>query len=632
MSILKQLEKKLPEDAKISEMKFEASEIILYTKNKDFFRNSEKFIKNIVKDLKRRIELRPDPKLSMEPGKAKKKIREIIPKEAEIEAIYFEPEMSKVVIEAKKPGLVIGKNGSTYRQLRNETFWLPKIERAPAIESKIVRAVRNLLHSEIDYRKKFLNRVGQNIATEPLSEEERENEWVRMLALGGFRQVGRSCILLQTPHSNIMLDCGIHVGGSGKESIPYIEAPEFNIEKLDAVCLSHAHLDHSGFIPYLYQEGFKGPLYCTAPTRDLMVLLCLDYIDVCQKEGKEIYYSKKSIEKTVKHSVVLDYGEVTDISKDVRLTFQPSGHLLGSALTHLHIGEGLHNILYTGDYKFGPSKLFDAAHTDFQRIETVITESTYGDKNDTFPKRRNTEEHLMEIINRTMDRGGKVLIPVFGVGRGQEIMAILSDYRDKGKFDYPVYLEGMVWDATAIHTAYPEYLSRYLQKKIFHYGQNPFVSEMFHRVVSKDRDDVLDSSDPAVIMATSGMLIGGPSVEYLRALAGDEKNTLIFVGYQGRGTLGDKIQRGWKEVPMRSKKGKKRSIPIEMEVETVSGLSGHSGRKQLVSYLYNLSSKPDMIVVNHGESKKAGRFSSDTHRMFKCKTLAPRNLEAVRLK
>lgn len=541
-----------------------------------------------------------------------------------MKAIYFEPELGKVIIEAQKPGLVIGKGGETFRKIRDETLWLPKIERAPAIKSDVVRAVRNLFHTELDYRKKFLNKVGQKINEKPKIEFDKNNEWVRMSALGGFRQVGRSAILVQTRRSNVLLDCGADPATGDP---PYFDAPEFELENLDAVCLSHAHIDHCANIPYLYDMGYKGPLYCTPPTRDLMVLLCLDYIDVCHKNGKEVY-PKKAVEKAVKHSITLGYGEVSDITSDMRLTLQPSGHLLGSSLIHLHIGEGLHNILYTGDLKFGPSRLFDAAATRFQRAETVIMESTYGSSKDVMPPRKEVEASLMKSINDTMKKGGKVLIPSFAVGRAQEIMVILAQYG----FEYPVYMEGMVWDATAIHTAYPEYLSRYLQREIFHKGKNPFVSEMFKRVEPKERNKVLESGEPAVVIATSGMLIGGPAIEYLKGFAHDKKNKLIFVGYQAEGTLGSRIQKGWRSIPVSEKGGRTSTLELKLEVDSVHGLSGHSSRKELMAYIKNLTCRPERVVINHGEAKKVLELSRDIHRAFRVETAAPRNLECLRLR
>ncbi len=627
-NILKELQDKLPADANISEVKFEGSEIVIYTKNPDFFRESDRVVREIVRDLKKRVEMRPDLSIVLDQEKTTEKIKQITPPDAEIKMVYFEPELGKVVIEAKKPGLVIGKGGETFRKIKNETLWLPKIERAPAIESKIVRAVRNLLHTEIPYRKTFLNRIGQKITAATIPEERRKKEWIRMTGLGGYRQVGRSSTLVQTPYSRILIDMGVDVGSAGEESHPFTDVPEFDLEKIDAVIASHAHLDHVGYIPWLYEQGYKGPLYCTAPTRDLMVLLCLDYIDVCQREGKDVFYTKKAIEKAVKHSIVLNYGEVSDITADARLTFQPSGHLLGSSLVHLHIGEGLHNILYTSDFKFGPSRLFEPAFTGFQRVETLITESTYGGPNDILPPRREAEKKLLDVIERTMNRGGKVLIPVFAVGRGQEIMALLAN----SNFKHKVYIEGMIWAATAIHTAYPEYLSKYMQKSIFHYGKNPFISEIFHHVVPKERAGVIDSAEPAVVLATSGMLIGGPALEYLKALASDKKNTLLFVGYQGEGTLGRRIQRGWKEIPLPAVEGRRKALEIKMEVETAHGLTGHSGRNQLISYVHRLASRPERVVVQHGEARKCMDFARNAHRLFRAETVAPKNLETLRLK
>lgn len=622
--ILKELQKGLSKESEITEVKFEGPEIVLYTKSPDFFRSHDRVIREMVSNLKKRIEVRPDLSITLDMEKTQKLIKKIVPKEAGIREIYFEPELGKVVIESQKPGMVIGKGGETYRKIKNETLWLPKIERAPAIESPIVRAVRNLLHTEIDYRKKFLNSIGQKINAPRKEVAER---WVRLSCLGGFREVGRSCLLVETPESNVLLDCGVNVAS---DTFPYMDVPEFDIEKLDAVVLSHPHLDHCGYIPWLYENGYKGPLYCTAPARDLMVLLCLDYVDICHREGKKVPYMKRSVEKVVKHTIALDYGEVSDLTPDIRLTLQPAGHLLGSALTHLHIGEGLHNILYTGDMLFGPSRLFEPAYTNFTRVETLIIESTYGGGKDIKPSRKESEEKLMEVINETMKRGGKVIIPSFAVGRAQEIMAILGS----NGFEHPVYMEGMLWDATAIHTAYPEYLSNYLQRQIFHQGRNPFLSDVFKRVtVKKERDAIIGSTEPAVVIATSGMLVGGPALEYLKAFASDRKNTLLFVGYQAEGSPGRRIQKGWREIPLRGDDGKTRTLTMEMEVRTVEGgLSGHSDRKQLSGFVHRLSSKPERIICNHGDGHTTSELARDFHKYYKAETLAPKNLDVVRLK
>ncbi len=620
MSILKELEDSLPKDADITDIKFEASDLVLYTKSKDFFVNGEPTIREIVSKLKKRIELRPDITITMDVEKAKKRITELSPEEAGIQDIYFEPELGKVIIECLKPGLVIGKGGELYRTIKNDIFWLPKIERAPAIRSPVVSAIRSLLHTELDYRKKFLNKIGQKLSVR----KEIEDEWVRVSFLGAARHIGASCVILQTENSRIVLDFGMNPATGFP---PQIDAPEFDLEKIDAVILSHAHLDHSAFVPYIYDQGFTGPLYCTPPTRDLSVLLCMDYIDLAHREGKKVWYSKSALEKMVKHTIALDFGEVSDITQDIRLTFHPSGHILGSALSHLHIGKGLHNLVYTGDMKFVHTRLLEPAFTNFKRIETLIIESTYGSPTDIMPNRRDAERELLDSIHKTMERGGKVLIPSFAVGRAQEAMAILAE----ADFKYPIWIEGMISAATAIHTVYPEYLSKGLQREIFHRGNNPFISDKFTYVAPKERDKVIDSSEPGVILATSGMLIGGPIMEYLKGLAHDKRSTLLFIGYQGEGTQGRRIQGGWRQLNT-SENGRTKTINIEMEIKTIGGLSGHADRNELIGFIRRLRSKPNLIITNHGDRNSCIDLARDARRYFKVESAAPKVLEAIRLR
>ncbi|MCK4634511.1 MAG: beta-CASP ribonuclease aCPSF1 [Candidatus Aenigmarchaeota archaeon] len=624
MKIKEIIYENIPKEANITDICFEGSEIVIYVKSRDFFIRNGDVIKQLVGKLKKRISVRPDPSISMDMEEAKEKINKIVPEEAGIDEITFEPAFGRFTIEAQKPGLVIGKGGETLKKIKSETMWFPVVKRAPTIPSEVVQTIRKVIFEESGFRKKFLNKLGEKIH----SAEKKEIEWIRIGFLGSAREVGRSCLLLQTPGSNVILDCGVK---PTNDEFPYLNAPEFSIKKLDSIVLSHSHLDHCGFIPYLYRYGYEGPLYCTAPVRDLMVLLCLDYLEVAQREGHKAPYSSKDIEAAIKYSIILDYDEVSDITPDMRITFQNAGHILGSSQVHIHIGEGLHNIVYSGDINFEKSRLFDPAFTQFQRVETLILESTYGGEDSMQPPRKEAEEKLKKIVMDTMKKGGRILIPSFAVGRAQEVMCILSDIPN---FKYPVYLEGMLWDATAIHTTYPEYLNKDLQNMIFHRGKSPFTDNIFKRIGStKERNEILKTNDPFVVIATSGMLVGGPAIEYLKAFADDPKNTLIFVGYQAEGTFGRKIQKGWKEMPISENGNGKRSVlEIKMEVETVEGLSGHSDRNQLVKYVYKLADKPRKIILNHGEEGKCIDLAKSLHRMFKCETIAPKNLEIIRLR
>ena len=621
IKVIKHIKEELGDSAKITDHLLEGSEIVLFTKSKRFFKSNEKKIKEIVKKIKKRIEVRADPSLHMPEEQTEEFIRNIVPKEAEIKEIYFEPELSRLYIHAKKPGLVIGKNGETLKTIKHNTFWNPVVRRSGVIESDLVKAIRKMLHKEMDYRKKFLNRVGSRIYSEskPVS-------WIRMTALGAFREVGRSAILVQTPQSRILLDAGVSVG-SEKKAYPYLDSPDFNLSQLDAIVISHAHLDHCGFLPAIYELGYDGPVYCTEPTRDLMALLQLDYINVAQKETGKSPYTSKGIEQALKHCIPLDYGEVTDIAPDIRLTLENAGHLLGSASVHMNIGDGMYNLLYSADIKFRESKLLDRAFTNYQRVEGLILESTYGGPDDFQEGREQAEERLVEIVKQTIENRGHVLIPSFAVGRAQDIVAILAD----AGIEVPIYLDGMIWDSTGIFTVYVEYMSRAMQHKILHQGENPFKYEWLKPVgSSRDREKILDDSDPYVVIATSGMLNGGPAIEYLKRFASDENSSLIFVGYQAEGTMGRKIQKGFREIPVESN-GKTEIMEIKLNVHTLDGLSGHADRRELMEYVSKLP-KPKRIFPNHGEKMKVLQFSKDLHKKFRVETSALRNMEAARLR
>ncbi len=627
MDILKNIQDRL--HGKIVDASFEGANIVLYTDNENFFREGEGQIKEIVNEIKKRIELRADQKILPEQGKVEKRIREIIPKDAEITNIIFDFHRSIVVIEAKRPGLVIGKQGSILEEIKNETLWTPQIQRSPAIKSQITENIREVLYANNNYRRKFLDDIGKKIYKE--WSPEKANVWVRLTFLGGARQVGRSCMLLQTPNSKILLDCGVDVAAHGADKFPTFDVPEFDINRLDAVIISHAHLDHVGLLPYLYKMGYKGPVYLTPPSRDIAALLALDFIGVAYKQAAQPLFSSSDIKSMVKHSVCINYNEVTDVTPDVRLTFYNAGHALGSAMVHLNIGNGLHNLLYTGDYKYGKSRLLDPAISTFPRVETVITESTYGAKTDVLPPRMQAEEEFLEKVKKTIERGGKVIIPELGLGRAQETMLILEDAMKSDKLSkVPIYIDGMIWDINAIHTAYPDFLSNKVRSEIFQ-DKNPFLSEVFFRVGSfQERKKVIEGG-PCIVLATSGMLVGGASVEYFKEFAGNEKNSIIFVCYQGVGSLGRQVQDGIKETKM-IVDGREEIVKVNMEVHTLIGFTAHAGRNELISFFNNIRPKPKRIVINHGEISKSLDLASALYKINRVETNVPRDLDTIRLR
>jgi predicted metal-dependent RNase len=333
----------------------------------------------------------------------------------------------------------------------------------------------------------------------------------------------------------------------------------------------------------------------------------------------------------VKHSICLNYNEVTDVTPDVRITFYNAGHCLGSSIVHLNIGNGLHNLVYAGDHKYAKSRLLDPAVINYPRVETVITESTYGAKTDILPPRAQAEEELLGAVNKTINRGGKALIPELGLGRAQETMLLLEDAMKTGKLKkVPIYIDGMIWDINAIHTAYPDFLSNKVRAQIFQ-DKNPFVSDIFSRVGSPQERKKVVEGGPCIVLATSGMLVGGASVEYLREFASNEKNSIIFVCYQAVGSLGRQVQEGVKQTKM-IVDGKEELVKINLEVHTASGFSAHSGRNEIVSMFNNMRPKPKRVIVNHGEVSKSLDLASAIYKLNRVETNVPRNLETMRLR
>lgn len=620
----------VPKEAEVTRIEFEGPTLAVYTKKPEILIEQSYVVAEIVNLIRKRIVVRSDPSVRLPEKEAEKLIQGIVSNEAEITGVNFDPSLGEVIIEAKKPGLVIGKNGAVLHEIIKQTKWRPRVLRSPPIPSKIMAHMRHYLHSQSKERDRVLRTVGERIFR-PMIHGIGD---IRLTALGGFQEVGRSAILLQTRESNVLLDCGIHPGTTNPlDAFPRFDAPQFNLDALDAVVISHAHLDHCAILPFLFKYGYDGPVYCSAPTSSLMTLLQLDYLDVLNKQGLMVPYDQKDVRETVLHTIPLRFGVVTDIAPDIRLTLHNAGHILGSSICHLHIGEGLHNVVYTGDYKFAKTMLLEPAASEFPRVETIITESTYGAPQDIMPSRIEAEERLAAIVNQTFERGGKVLIPVPAVGRAQEIMLILDGYMRRGVIkEAPVFLEGMISEATAITTAYPEYLEREVRNSILHEGVNPFQSDYFTIVEHPSARQEIIEGESCIVIATSGMLEGGPVIEYFKHLAPDERNTIIFVSYQIEGTLGRRVQKGLTETPLMNNDGKLEIIKVNLRVEAIEGFSGHSDRRQIVNFIRSVAPKLERIIVCHGEKAKCLSMAGFFQRAYKTEVIVPSLLETIRLR
>ena len=621
----------IPKDANVTKIDYEGPRIALYTNKPRFLMENNEIISNLVNRIKKRIVIRTDEKIRKSEEEARKILDSLVPKDAGLEATFFDTTTGEVSIEVKRPWLC-QRNAQEFdhTEVTEQTGWRLKIRKSTTKPSNTIKSINYQLKISSAERAKQLKSIGEEIFRPRLVQKSE----VSLLTLGGFGQVGRSCMLLTTPDSKVLIDCGINPGArTPSEAFPRLDWANISLDELDAIVIGHAHLDHTGFLPVLTKYGYKGPIYCTEPTLPMMNLIQLDAIKVASAQGRTPMYAERDVHQIMKQTIGLSYGTVTDISPDIKLVLANAGHILGSASCHFHIGNGDHNFVYSGDIKYGKSMLLESADTRFPRVETLLIESTYGAKEDIQPTRDEVESAFIKSVNEILKDGGKVLIPIPAVGRAQELMMVIDKYMKSGQLtESPVFMEGMIQEATAIHEAHPEYLERTLKQKILETDDNPFDSEYFTNIEHADgRDEPLREDSPCIVIATSGMLEGGPVLEYFRNFAPNPKNKILFVSYQVNGTLGRRVMDGARQVTIMGRDGKVEVVTINAGTEKLEGFSGHSDYNQLMSYVQRLRPKLRRVLVNHGERRKSQNLSSAINRMYRVTTHYPQVQEAIKL-
>lgn len=644
--------KSIPPDSQITLVRFEGPNIALYTKNAKFaLTELTYYLSSLSKTLKKRFIIRTDPSVRLPEDQTRQAVAKLLPKDVSVSAVFCDDATGEVVLEVSRPEAI---DPGMIVQIAQSTGWIAHTRRSPHIPSTSINIIHSTLKGSAKERADFLQKLGKRVFRgslvvgngnggahqqaamgEPVSPRPQpwstNKEEVMLFCLGGVKQVGRSCFIVVTPESKVMLDCGINPGEmSGLDAYPRIDWLNFDLDDLDAVVIGHAHIDHQGFLPALFKYGYKGPVYCTEPTLPLMTLLQMDSVKIAHSNGAYLPYEARDVNEVIKRCITLPYGKPTDISPDITITLNNAGHIMGSATVHLNIS-GAHNILYSGDYKFARTQLLDSAVSIYPRVETLITESTYGNTTDVMPDQQIVYRSFTESINKTLTEGGKVLIPVPAVGRAQEIMLVMAKEMKEGRLvESPIYIEGMISEASAIHMSYAHYLGSDVRKSVSQ-GINPFQSEYFTVISGGKREDVLNDENPAIVMATSGMLEGGPSVEYFKELAPNPKNKIMFVSYQINGTLGRRVLDGaMSEVSMMDKTGKVKVVPVRSQTQKIDGFSGHSDFNQILNFVSKV--KPKRVLVNHGEKSKSENVASAIYSRLKIRSGVPDNREIVRLR
>jgi uncharacterized protein len=594
----------LPHEANLTKIEYEGPCIALYSKNPSYLLQNNQLVLNMVNTIKKRIVIRIDESLRLSQDESTNVIGDA--------GTFFDAVLGEAVIFARKPWTILREGGDV--DLTEKIGWKVRVRKAPQ-NMLPIETLYKILGETVSQRTKFYREVGDKIFRPKLTEQAEAS----LLTLGGFAEVGRSCMLLETRESKIILDCGLNL--SAKDSLgalPRFDITGIGMEDVDAVVLSHAHLDHTGFLPALFKYGYRGPVYCTEPTLLLMSILQRDYL---KYSGSDALYSEQDIDRAVTHTITLMLGIVTDISPDIKLVLSNSGHIIGSTSIHLHIGNGEHNLVYTSDMKFGKTQTLENASWSFPRVETMIIESTYGGKEDIMCPREQSEANLVSAVERTLTAGGHVLMPVPAVGISQELILLLDRFTKGGRLKTKVLVEKIISEATAVYEAYPEFLSKELGKHVLESEASQFGSEF-----SIVESETLKPSEPAIVLAPSSMLIGGPSVEYLKQIADNPKSTLIILSYQSLDTPGRAILDGARQIRIGGE-----TIELQCQVERIDGLGSHSDYNQLMAYVMRLRPKLRRVLVNHGERPKAQNLASMINKQFRIQTQHPLVQEAIKL-
>ncbi len=457
---------------------------------------------------------------------------------------------------------------------------------------------------------------------------------------GAAREVTGSCHLVEANGLRVLLDCGLIQGGSDRHERNRQEFP-FDLSKLDFVLLSHAHIDHSGRLPRLVRAGYEGPILCSAPTRALAKILLPDAgriqeedarwkVKRLRKKGKDYswvkpLFSEEDAWETLKRFESVPFGQWFPLDGKAQARFVEAGHILGASIVEVRFesGEGSRRLAFSGDLGVPDARLLGFPKP-VPCPEVLIIESTYGDRLRD-PCCDATEE-LYEVISKTIDRGGKVIIPAFAVGRTQEVLARINDLVEQGRLGgFPIYVDSpMAVQATRVVAVHPQAYSE-KARKLYAEGDKPLEFPGLHLTRDVDESIALNKSkQPSVIISASGMCDAGRIKHHLKHNISSSRNTILFVGYQAHGSLGRVIESGADPVRIFGE-----YLPVRAKVTSIDSFSAHADQKGLLCWYRSLEGNPKQTYVVHGEEQSAVTFAGTLKAEFEAAAYAPRRGETV---
>lgn len=426
--------------------------------------------------------------------------------------------------------------------------------------------------------------------------------------LGGAREVGRSCIEVSTSKekASLIMDAGVNLGGQKPED----KYPHDPLTTPAYIIVTHAHLDHSGYVPVLANK-YQTKVLATPPTQDISELLFLDMLKLEKEKGFQGAFESKEVTKLRKLNVDVRYGVPYNLAygdSSVKMTMFRAGHILGSSMIYLEISRK--KILYTGDFYMGNTRSIQMADTELPKIDTLIIESTYSAPSDRRPGREKIEKEFIKTLNDVYKRGGKSLVAAFAVGRAQEVQLVLEAYmRSNVLPKMKVFLGGLVLKVNKKYKLFWEWLKPEIQKQIRYTYRSPLDSKIF--IPIRNKKAPLKLEEPVIIVVPSGMLQGGLSLYYFKQLANNPKNAIILTGYQVPRTIGRKLLDGEKRIKIGNEE-----IEVLAEIKNFE-FSAHSDVSGLFKFILNLKNSIKNIILVHGEEWKQKLFAEKLEEKLK---------------